>query len=642
MRHTRNRLRTVSVLALAAIGASMISGVDARAISGVTPVPDGTHLFTASLRNDVRGCSGALIDQDWIITAKSCFAAAGETVTAGPPAHATTVALGKTDLAATGGHTLAVTTVLPHPTRNVAVAQLERRVTDVQPVALGAAATAAEELRAVGFGRSATEWVPDKLHAGTFTVQSVTAEAVAIDGSASGASLCKGDAGGPLLRDVAGTPRLVAVHDRAWQGGCLSETETRRTAVETRVDDLGAWITESTGDGYVALSQRGTLLDTRTTGGVRPGGSTMSFPVLGVAGVPATGVKAVLVDVTTISPTANTYLTVYPEGSTRPATSSVNASTGETISTTLLVRVGPTGNFTLYNHAGSTHAKIDVHGYVAASGGGVVMVPHTRVVDTRDGTGTTAGTVPTNGTRTLTLTGGVIPAGATSALLDVAVVGATGGGYLAAYPAGGAVDNGSVLDYVSGVTSQGIAVKLSADGKVTIVNRGPAVHLVISLQGYVAAASAQAPGLRAITPVQVIDTRANGGAAVKARGELFVQLSGANGIPLDAMEGAVISVTVVGPTTSGYLTVEPVDRPFGYTKDGPIVYNPSVANFAAGQPARTTTVFTKVGPSPRAFPGGPTIGSPGKIRILNVSSGTVHLVVSVHGWVDRAAETVSR
>ena len=226
----------------------------------------------------------------------------------------------------------------------------------------------------------------------------------------------------------------------------------------------------------------------------------------------------------------------------------------------------------------------------------------------------------------------MVPAGATSALLEMAVVGAAGTGFLSASPTGGATDPGSTLDYVSGITSQGVAVKLSSTGKVTVVNHGPPVHLVASLTGYVTASPTTGADLRPTQAIQVVDTRANGGTPIKAKGELFVNLTGANGIPLNAMDGALISVTTISPTASGFLTVEP-DGVFGYTQNGPIVNNPSVSNFTAGHLARTTMVVTKVGRDV----GRVGDGRPGVIRILNVSSGTVHVVVTLHGWVNPPA-----
>ncbi|MFJ5637061.1 trypsin-like serine protease [Streptomyces goshikiensis] len=124
---------------------------------------------------------------------------------------------------------------LAEPAKGVAgVAGVKRAVA---APAVGAALTA------VGFGRTKTEWVPEKAHVGAFTVDSSAATSPAITGKGTDA-ICKGDTGGPLL-NAAG--ELVGVNSRSWQGGCLGvpTTETRTGAVSSRIDDLGAWIQET-------------------------------------------------------------------------------------------------------------------------------------------------------------------------------------------------------------------------------------------------------------------------------------------------------------------------------------------------------------------------------------------------------------
>lgn len=242
MRFKRHAARWGSALAVAIVGASMLSGAAAQAVGGAAPVADGTYAFTAKVENDLRACTGALVDPLWVLTATTCLAEDPQTVPTGAPPRPTTVTVGRTDLSSTGGHRLAVISVVPHPTRNVVLLRLEKSATGVAPVTIGAAPVVDEQLTAAGYGRTATEWVPDRLHAGDLTVRSVVAASMELDGTASGATPCRGDAGGPALRTAAGVVTLVGVQDRSWQGGCLGETETRRTATATRVDDLGDWI----------------------------------------------------------------------------------------------------------------------------------------------------------------------------------------------------------------------------------------------------------------------------------------------------------------------------------------------------------------------------------------------------------------
>ncbi|MFI2650579.1 FG-GAP-like repeat-containing protein [Micromonospora fulviviridis] len=229
-------------------GAGLVTGAPARAVSGGTPVTDQVFGFVARVAfGDVRGCSGALLAPQWVITAKSCLSDAGAPVVTGVPALPTTVTVGRLDLTTDAGHVRRVNRVVPHPDRNIALVRLAVPAVGVTPVALGATApTPGETFQALGFGRTATEWVPDKLHGVAVSAAAVTATGLDITSQDSaGPTTCKGDAGGPTVRVVGGSPELVAVHDTSWQGGCLAETETRRNAFETRTDDLVAWIRQN-------------------------------------------------------------------------------------------------------------------------------------------------------------------------------------------------------------------------------------------------------------------------------------------------------------------------------------------------------------------------------------------------------------
>ena len=85
--------------------------------------------------------------------------------------------------------------------------------------------------------------------------------------------------------------------------------------------------------------------------------------VTGTGGVPATGIGAVVLNVTATEATANTFLTVFPSGEVRPLASNLNVVPNQDIPNLVVAKVGADGNVTVYNNLGSAHAIFDVAGY---------------------------------------------------------------------------------------------------------------------------------------------------------------------------------------------------------------------------------------------------------------------------------------
>ncbi|MEU9137243.1 trypsin-like serine protease [Streptomyces sp. NPDC048404] len=258
MRHLRgHRLAPFTTAFTTRLAASLaaallaLSATPANAVSG-TAAADGALAFTARLEigDGQKACSATLVDPYWLLTATSCFAdnpAVSLAIPTGAPKLKTTATIGRTDLTTTGGETRTVVELVAHPSRDAVLARLSRPVTTITPVSLAtAAATPGEELAVAGYGRTATEWAPLRLHSGTFAVDSVAADTVATTGK-DGASVCMGDTGGPAVRLVSGKPELVAVSSRSWQGGCFGTDPavTQTGAVSTRVDDLRSWVTST-------------------------------------------------------------------------------------------------------------------------------------------------------------------------------------------------------------------------------------------------------------------------------------------------------------------------------------------------------------------------------------------------------------
>ncbi|MBF9068114.1 S53 family peptidase [Streptacidiphilus fuscans] len=136
-------------------------------------------------------------------------------------------------------------------------------------------------------------------------------------------------------------------------------------SVNVTADVTGYYTTATTGSGFSAVVPSH-LLDTRNAakGFTALGsGGTLSFPVTGVGGV-ATNANAVVLNVTAIGGTANSYLSIYPDSLGHSASTSIDFSTGQTISSLVIVPVID-GKIAIYNHAGAVNVAADVLGYYA-------------------------------------------------------------------------------------------------------------------------------------------------------------------------------------------------------------------------------------------------------------------------------------
>jgi hypothetical protein len=110
------------------------------------------------------------------------------------------------------------------------------------------------------------------------------------------------------------------------------------------------------------------IMDTRTNLGVTgpvPALGTVSLQVTGKGGIPATGVSAVVVNVTAVNPTSTGYITVWPSGTALQQTSNLNFQAGQNIPNLVVVPVGADGKIQLFNGSGGTVQLLaDVTGYV--------------------------------------------------------------------------------------------------------------------------------------------------------------------------------------------------------------------------------------------------------------------------------------
>lgn len=136
------------------------------------------------------------------------------------------------------------------------------------------------------------------------------------------------------------------------------------------VADVMGWV--PAGGSYTPVSPA-RVLDTRLgTGGVLGrvlDGQTISIALEAAPLAPrpdrvpaaATGV---ILNVTAVDPTAPTFVTVFPAGTTLPLASNVNADVGQTVPNLVFVPLSGDGRVSLFNNLGSVHLVADLLGYV--------------------------------------------------------------------------------------------------------------------------------------------------------------------------------------------------------------------------------------------------------------------------------------
>jgi hypothetical protein len=234
------------------------------------------------------------------------------------------------------------------------------------------------------------------------------------------------------------------------------------------------------------------ILDTRNgTGGysapVGPG-KTISLQVTGVHGVPASGVTAVVLNVTATGPTASSFVTVYADGQARPITSNLDFAAGQTIPNLVVVPVGADGRVDFYNDAGRVNLLADLAGYYTTSGGSWLdTTGPVRILDTRNGTGGYSAPVGPGKTISLQVTGvhGVPASGVTAVVLNVTATGPTASSFVTVYADGQARPITSNLDFTAGQTIPNlVVVPVGADGKIDLYNDAGNVNLLADLAGY--------------------------------------------------------------------------------------------------------------------------------------------------------------
>ena len=350
--------------------------------------------------------------------------------------------------------------------------------------------------------------------------------------------------------------------------------------------------------------------------------ATLHLGVLGQGGVPASGVAAVVLNVTVAAPSGSGFVTAFPDGAPRPTVSNLNFVAGQTVPNLVVVPVGANGKVALYNGSGgSTDLLADVAGYylsgVPTDPGAFVSVGPARVLDTRKGTGAPVARVAAKATLHLGVLGqgGVPASGVAAVVLNVTVAAPSGSGFVTAFPDGAPRPTVSNLNFVAGQTVPNlVVVPVGANGKVALYNgSGGSTDLLADVAGYYLSGVPTDPGaFVSVGPARVLDTRKGTGAPVArvaAKATLHLGVLGQGGVPASGVAAVVLNVTVAAPSGSGFVTAFPDGAP------RPTVSN---LNFVAGQTVPNLVVVP--------------VGANGKVALYNGSGGSTDLLADVAGY----------
>ena len=336
------------------------------------------------------------------------------------------------------------------------------------------------------------------------------------------------------------------------------------------------------------------LLDTRTNGGPLGPGSVRTIKVTGKNGVPASGVGAVVLNVTVTEPTAPGYITVYPNGQSPPTASNLNFVPGQNIANMVTAKVGANGSVNIFNFAGNTQVLFDVVGYFptasaatllgsAAQGGQYVSLAPNRFLDTRQ----THQTLGPNGQLDLQITnrGGIPSSGVAAVVMNLTATNTTAAGFLTAWPTGSARQTTSNLNFGPGQFVPNLAVvPVGVGGKVSIYNFAGSTDVIADVVGWFTKPGVSVAGgstFHPLAPSRILDTRNGTGTDKLPLGpNQFLTLGVLNhgGVPGTGVTAVMMNTTATNTTAAGFLTVWPSGGPLPTASNLDFVAGQTVPN----------------------------------------------------------------
>jgi hypothetical protein len=354
--------------------------------------------------------------------------------------------------------------------------------------------------------------------------------------------------------------------------------------------------------------------------------------VTGRWGIPASGVSAVLLNVTAVDAGApgSGFMSIVPKPprvgdifndqgtyGAFPATSNLNfENNGDAVPNLVLARVGAGGKIRISNFSGPTHVIADIAGWFGTGGAytdgaGFAGVVPDRLMDSRNGIGGPASKFAAGEIRSLQVAGVAgVPDNAQSVVVNITLTGADRIGFITAFPEGQPVPDASNVNIVpGGVRANTAVVKVGANGRINLFMAEASADVIVDVLGSFGPYGGK---VTTITPERIVDSR-NGvgkGASPWGEGEVRnVAVAGRGSVPAGAT-AVIANLTATNTTAWGFLSAWPAGSP-----------QPSSSNlnFLGGQSVPNLVMLK--------------LGDGGQLSISN-GRGAANVILDVMGYVN--------
>jgi murein peptide amidase A len=288
------------------------------------------------------------------------------------------------------------------------------------------------------------------------------------------------------------------------------------------------------------------VVDTRT-GGQTKLVANAARPIPGLTPTTGSAANAYSMNLTIVGPVADGFAVVHPCDQAAGSTSTVNFRAGETVANAVPIVPVATGGAqagkVCVTSTVATHAIIDLTAaYYPDRIGAPVAVSPRRLFDSRVGGGARVAALKRTPVSGAPVTGTV---GVT-----LVVTQASGDGWAAVQPCDAPVGSSSTVNFTAGQTAANVAFVPVESGLCVVAS--VAAHLVVDL---VATPSATAR-LDSAAPRRLLDTRDD---------VAWLGAGGTAKLSVGLTRTAMLNVTAVDPTGSGFVTVWPCSQPISTT-----------------------------------------------------------------------------